>query len=563
MKKQLVIFSLLIILTVPATYTLFTTGGFTSHDLVHHVVRQISMDKLLSEGQFPPRWSGELNNGYGYPVFLFNYPLPAMVGEVFHKIGLGFVDSVKAVLFLSMVISVVGMYLFLNSLLSSRLSAFLGAMFYLYAPIRFLNVYVSAAVGSALALGLVPYVFWSLVEIEKGLRIKEQAERWGLIGALFFALLILSHNVTALIFAPVMLAFAGILIWKSKEKVRLFMQLGTMFLLGLGLSAWFWLPAILEKGYTRFDLIFSKFYQDQFVSLGQLLRSPWGYGLSHPQNPEPGDMSYQLGLGQILVIIVYGLWLIIYGRKAKDKHLGIFVLVSFMASVFLMLKISQPVWETVPFLSLVQFPWRLQAVAVFAASLAAALLVKYLPFRKIIFVVLLGLVIYANRNHWHINEVFNPGEDYFLNLKTTSTSYGEHLPKWGAVAERKSPGKFQYVSGPGRVNIKVDKSNFILAQVEASTPSKLVLNQYYFPGWEIAVDGKKVKFDYLTDTKSYGLPVFDIQAGSHSVKAEFKNTSDRNWADTISFIGLAIWVGILIKACLLNLRRRASVDEDG
>ncbi len=540
MKKQLLVFSLLLLLTVPATYTLFTLGGFTSHDLVHHVVRQISMDRLLSEGQFPPRWSGDLNNGYGYPVFLFNYPLPAMVGEVFHKFGLGFVDSVKAVLFLSMTISAVGMYLFLNSLLNSRLAAFLGAMFYVYAPLRFLNVYVSAAVGSALALGLVPYVFWSLVEVYRG-------KKWAvLFGSLGFAGLILAHNVTALIFTPVILAFAVILIWRSKERVWLFRQLVVMFLLGLGLSAWFWMPAVLEKGYTRYDLIFGNFYQDQFVSLGQLLRSPWGYGLSHPQNPEAGDMSYQLGLVQILamVLLVPVVW--IFRKKAQIKTWGIFALVAFITSVFLMLKVSQPLWKSLPFLSLVQFPLRFQAVSVFAASLAAALLTKHLPFRKIVFVILLSLVIYANRNHWHINEEFSPGEDYFLNLKTTSTSYGEHLPKWGAVANSKSPGKFQYVSGQGWVNIRVDKSNYVLAQVGANASSKLVLNQYYFPGWDIEVDGQKVKFDYLTDTKSYGLPVFDLQAGSHIIKAKFKNTLIRNIADFISLIVLAGCVTMIL-----------------
>ncbi len=94
MKKETLIIALLLLVSVPAVRALFLPGGFTSHDLTHHVIRQISMDKLLSEGQFPPRWSGELNEGFGYPVFLFNYPLPAIIGEGFHKLGLGFVDSV-------------------------------------------------------------------------------------------------------------------------------------------------------------------------------------------------------------------------------------------------------------------------------------------------------------------------------------------------------------------------------------------------------------------------------------------------------------------------------------
>src|SRR3989344_9596356 len=247
MRLQILSVIFLLLITIPAVKSLLAPGGFTSHDLTHHVLRQISMDKLFSEGQFPPRWSGELNNRYGYPVFLFNYPLPALIGEVFYKSGLGYVDSVKAVLFLSVILSVFGMYLFLKSLLGEELAALLGTVFYLYAPIRFVNLYVSGSVGSALALGVLPFVFLGITAISQG-------KRWGIfVGAVFLAALITYHNVTALMFAPVILGFAAVLIWQSTEKVNLIKRIGIMFLLGLGLSAWFWLPAAIEKQYIRYD----------------------------------------------------------------------------------------------------------------------------------------------------------------------------------------------------------------------------------------------------------------------------------------------------------------------
>jgi hypothetical protein len=527
MKKEILILLLLLLLAIPAVKDLFIPGAFTSHDLTHHIIRQISMDKLLSEGQFPPRWSGELNNGYGYPLFLFNYPLPAMVGEIFHKAGLGYADSVKAVLFFFTILSVLGMYLFLNSLLENKLSAFLGTIFYLYAPIRFLNVYVSAAVGSALALGILPFVFYFLVEIKKG-------KKWAILGGgLSFALLILAHNVTALIFAPV-LALFGLLLGGR----RYLKQVLVMAFLGLGLSAWFWLPALAEKQYTRFDQIYSQFYQDQFPTLLQLVHSPWGYGLSHPQNPESGDMSYQLGLIHIMVGIVFSLWFMVHGRKSKEKGLGYFVLGILIISVFLMLRVSLPFWENVPLLSLIQFPLRFSALFVFSASVATAILIKYLPGRRLIFVSLLILVLYANRNHWHINEVFNPGEKYYLNLKTTSTSYGEHLPKWGRNMDNPSPGKLEFIKGEGDIKILQDKSDQVLAMISATQSGVLRLNQTYFPGWEIEVNGKSVEFDYLKEGELYGLPVFDIPAGITQVKAEFGDTPLRQLADLVGLFSL-------------------------
>lgn len=541
MKREIVVIFLLLLLSFPAVRALFIPGGYTSHDLTHHVIRQISMDKLLSEGQFPPRWSGELNNGYGYPVFLFNYPLPSMFGEVFHKLGFGFETAVKAVLFSSMILAVLGMYLFLKSLLGSQLASFLGAIFYLYAPIRFLNVYVSAAVGSALAQGLVPFVFWSMVEIWKD-------KKWAILtGGFFSALLILSHNVTTVIFAPLILVFAGYLIWNSKERQVLLRKLGVMFLLGVGLSAWFWIPATLEKQYTRFDLIFGKFYQDQFPSAWQLIRSPWGYGLSHPQAPEPGDMSYQIGLIHIAVIILLVLGLY-FKRKSKEfRELGGLALITFILSILLMLKISLPLWGNLPFLSLIQFPLRFQAWAVFSASIAAALLIKYLSYKNNLFIALLFLVIYANRNHWNINQVFDPGENYYLSLKTTSTSFAEHLPLWGKIYDQASSGKLEFVSGRGKIKLLKDKSHKVLAEVEASTSSTLRFNQTYFPGWELKVDGKSQRID----AQSYGLPLFDIDTGKHQIEARFKNTPMRNLADSVSLISVILW-GVLL--CKLLIR---------
>lgn len=551
MKKEILVLLLLLLISFPAVRSLLLPGGFTSHDLTHHVIRQISMDKLLSEGQFPPRWSGELNEGFGYPVFLFNYPLPSLVGEGFHLLGLGFVDSVKAVLLISLIGSVLTMYLFLRAFFGSkyRLAALIGAIFYLYAPIRFLNIYVSAAVGASLSLVFVPLLFWAILRLFQG-----RKKNYILPGSLSLAGLIISHNVTTLIFAPVLLGFILLLVVYLKR--RPFVSLIIMLLLGMGLSAWFWLPALVEKQYLRYDEILVRPYVDQFPTLWQLIRSPWGYGLSHPKRPEPGDMSYQLGLVHIGVILVGLAMLWFYRRRSQFLWLGSFAVVLFVASVLLMLNFSLPLWDTLHFLGYVQFPLRFSVVSVFAAAIMAGLLVKYLPFRQIIFVVLLILVLYANRNHWYINQKFDPGEQYYLSLKTTTSAWGEHLPRWGRIATSSAQDKLQFIEGMGRITILKDQSGRVVAMVEASDPAKLRLNQFYFPGWEIRVDGQKAPFNYLAEGESYGLPVFDIPEGKHQVLAEFKNTLIRNLADLLSIASLGLVViYLLYEGGILKVRQ--------
>lgn len=546
MKKTLIIFALLLLFSFPAVKSLIPKGGYTSHDLTHHVERQIDINKLLSEGQFPPRWSGDLNNGYGYPLFIFIYPTPSLFGEIFLKLGFDYVESVKAVLMFSMLISVIGMYLFLDALFpKNRLAAFLGAMFYLYAPVRFLDVYVSAALGNALALGFLPFIFWAIVKTVNG-------KRWSIpVGGLFLALLITSHNVTALMFSPVILAFSLIFVYKSTDRLALLKKLALMALLGLGISAFFWIPAIYEKQFIVYDKALGNFYQNQFPSLSQIIRSPWGYGLSHPMSPEPGDLSYQIGLAHIFVAMAAVITTFVYRKKKEFLVWGVFSIVVFFVGAFLMLKVSSFLWEHLPLLYLVQFPARFMALSVFAASIVAALLVKYLPFKKLVFILLLGLVLYANRNHLNVNEKFAPSMSYYLNRHDTTTSANEHLPKWAYVPQEESPGKLIVLSGKADIKITENKSAKVTATIDVKKDSTLRFNQFYFPGWVLKDNGIPIQFSYNGDGDNQGLPVFALPKGIHNFEADFTKTTDRQIADLISVLSL-VSLGIFI---LLHFRK--------
>lgn len=544
MKKEIFVISLLLVLAIPALKSLLIPGAFTSHDLTHHIIRQITMDKLLSEGQFPPRWSGDLAYGYGYPLFIFNYPLPALAGEVFHKAGLNFVDSVKSVLFLSLVLSISGMYLFLRSLFKSKMAAFLGAIFYLYAPIHLIVVYVSGAAGASFALIFPPLILWAIYKIWE----VKKPQPYLLLGSLSFAGLILSHNITALIFMPVILAYVAALKLLDPKKGHFLRNIGLMFLWGLGLSAFFWLPALMEKQYIRYDTLTKGIYQNQFPSLNQIVYSPWGYGLSHPKQPE-GGMSYQVGLIHILVMIILISSLWFYRKRKEFLILGTLCVVSFLASIFFMLEISQSLWDNLPFLSYIQFPVRILIVPIFMASIAAALLIKHAPYKKLLFIILLILLLYANRNHLGINQQFNPQDEYYqaLSHKTTTTSFDEDLPIWVDKMQTDiDHQKFIFVSGGGSIKVLENKSARVLADIESTSSATVRFNQYYFPGWEIKVDGNKIDYNYLT-ADNRGLPVFKIEKGNHQVLAEFKNTYDRNIADSISLFSIVLLIILIIR----------------
>src|SRR3989344_6943888 len=187
--RDFLIIVLLFVFTIPSIRDLLKPAAYTSHDLTNHVVRTIHMDRILKEGQIPSRWTGDLNFGYGYPLFLFNYPLPSMVASVLHNLGLSFLWSVKITLLLSMIFSAYFAYILFRYAFSSTAAGFVGGLFYLYAPIRFLNVYVSATFGNAVAFAFVPLIFWAILKASRG----EFNRRALFAGSVSLAGLVLSH----------------------------------------------------------------------------------------------------------------------------------------------------------------------------------------------------------------------------------------------------------------------------------------------------------------------------------------------------------------------------------
>ena len=97
------------------------------------------------------------------------------------------------------------------------------------------------------------------------------------------ALLLLTHNPAALILMPALVLYALVLAVGSGPRWRSgLVRAGSGIPAGLALSAFFWLPALWEKSFVKVgDLLHGYLhYGNHFVEPGQLVFSPWGYGLS-------------------------------------------------------------------------------------------------------------------------------------------------------------------------------------------------------------------------------------------------------------------------------------------
>src|SRR3990172_9009087 len=74
---------------------IFSPNFYMSHDGEAHVARFAAYFQAFADGQIPPRWAGNLNSGYGTPLFIFFYPLPGYIASLLHIFALNFENIFK------------------------------------------------------------------------------------------------------------------------------------------------------------------------------------------------------------------------------------------------------------------------------------------------------------------------------------------------------------------------------------------------------------------------------------------------------------------------------------
>src|SRR5213076_3108008 len=97
---------------------------FHTHDGYPHLARIPAYMKALKDGEFPVRWAGDLNYGYGMPLFNFYYQLPYFIASGLLFFGLGLVNSFKISISLSFLLSGIFMFAFAKEFFQDNKKAF-------------------------------------------------------------------------------------------------------------------------------------------------------------------------------------------------------------------------------------------------------------------------------------------------------------------------------------------------------------------------------------------------------------------------------------------------------
>ena len=544
-----------LLMALLAGLPLFQLKMMSGHDARVYLTRAVEFYQGLRAGQIFPRWAPDLNFGYGEPIFSFVPPLIYYLMVPFRALGTSFVAAQDLACFLLLCAGGLGMYLLATELFGRR-GGLIAAAAYLFAPYMLGTLYVRQALADFSAFAAIPFAFWGLYRLARNGRARCGRYRFLLAGVFAVALLLLSSNTIALIAVPALLAWVGWLGWRERSpRTLLWGFVGIA--LGLALSAFFWLPALAERGLVQTARAVEGYlsYRNHFVYPSQFVVSPWGYGLSLA-GPADG-MSFTLG--PVHLIAVAGAFVLLWrmrGAGARGRSWLAFFLALLAAAVFFASTLSQPLWDRMPLLQYLQFPWRFLTLAAFSSALLCGAVFASLSGgsgridRRLpsvaLAAVLVGLLLWGlpkarPEKFLALNEV-----DYSPQAITARgigvTTAGEYAPVWVQQRPTVPAGEpLTFVAGQGRVvasQLSVATRQFI---VEVVADSRLRLNTFYFPGWTLFVDSAEQPVDY---DNPQGVMEFSLGSGLHGVKFVFADSPVRAWAGRLSLLALLLLVGV-------------------
>lgn len=484
-----------------------------------------------------PRWIPELAGGTGYPLFDFFNPGFIFAALPFRALGLSPTDACKAAIFVLLFLGggyarALAMRLLPAEARHREAVGAFAALFYLTAPYTLSNLYLRGDLAEFGAMMLFPMVlFHAAAFLDRG------GWRDGLLLALGWGLLIPMHAFSALLFTLVFSALHAALLLRRHASVA---QVGRSLipaLGGAGLSAFYWLPVLREMGSVS---IHGFFTMEQF----EVFALP-AMGLLDDRIDGPmGDRLFSYGW--LLPLLGLVGWAVRRRpRSARATWLGTF-LVSAIVAGFLSTRAAGPIYEKVPPLAMIVFPWRWLGIGSLCLALLAgrsALLAESWRGWALLLVLAVAVAwpsVVIPKPTW-----LEPGTfDYAARAETEYVlfDYGEYYPAGSRPSVRPSR---RAVGSPGCVVGELERGHArelpsMAVAVEARQPCTVTFPHFRWIAFEGRVDGEPAP----TDQDNRGLAVVDVPPGSHRVSLAYVRTGAQRLGGWLTLLALAVWLSL-------------------
>ena len=541
-----------------------------------HMERAYNFKRCFWQGQWLPRWIDAQAYGYGLPVFNYYAPLVYYFYIFIDLVFRNAVLSIKWIYILPMILSIICGYIYLRKYCSA-IATTIATVFIALSPAIHMYVYNNNWPGSVWAIPFLFLLLYGIDSFENSSSSKNLKSF--LITSLSYGLLCLTHIATAFTFTLLLVPYflLNLNIHRTKAFVKnFFLSLG----LGGSLAAFYLLPAILEKNLVHADEVlkrgplwdFSKNFLYTF--LDRDVNEGYAWAIFDHRYYEVGNALFGLAVFICIIVLVLNMdWI---KRFFKEPFRVTSAITMFTISFLMMTPLSFFIWLMIKPLHTIQFPWRFTSLIIpFGALLLAYSFdlitklnkekrfnpeYKVIAYTTSILLAILFYVDFINAYRWK----WVPEHTLLKAAKSISWSNEEYRPNltgdpnWRNIdlGQDFSP---QIDSSNSNTDISVQKwiSHSRIFEVFSEIPHSIRLKTFYFPGWNIYVDGKKI--DASMDPKM-GSIIFNVAPGKHEIRIEFELTPIRKYSIYISLFSLLVFIYLSIK--FKSLKKDGVINRD-
>jgi len=549
MKNNFFIILFLFIISLGLVFDLFINiGQPVTFDGPTHITNIAMFYKSLKEGIFPVSWTDGFAN-YGMPLGLMAQQTTSYLGAFLNFLFKDPLFSYNLVLLIGAFFSNLTFYLFLREYFSIPLALAATFIFNL-APYRIINIYIRGALPEFFASIFLPLILLAVKRfIERG-----QFFYFFLI-SFSYGLLILTHPFMIIIYSfPIIIfTFFNLLLDKENFKANL-IYLFFAFLLGIFLSFYFIFPLSAELKYFYYGQAKNHFNQGHFLSWENFFNPFWFYFYKGDIGPRGHFMK--TGVVEMFFIIIFWFLFILKNKFNKEKMpLAKLVFHSSFIYIFLLVPASNFLYQTFAFLGNIQHPWRMLSGFIFLPPIALCFLVEELFFKKKtlksyyrlpIYFLLIFVAFFRIPQLYGKNYKLIPQKEYFFTkenlhgviLNTIWTGKSEDYPV------KKIKGEI--VEGKGKLEVVRIRNNFREYFLLAQTPVRLVDYTFYFPGWQVYVNGQKVPIEFQ-DPNYRGVITYKVSSGKHKILVKFEETKVRILGKFVSLFSIICLIFLYVK----------------